>query len=504
MQLPLIPTRRHALYRAAGVRELDRVAIEVHAIPGIDLMEAAGAAAWREIAASWPATGRLAVLCGPGNNGGDGFVVARLAAAAGVDAQAWLLGDATRVAGDAARALGRLRAAGGELRPLAEFDPGAAEVVVDALFGTGLTRELDGDIGDLVRRVNAAAAVRVAVDIPSGLSADTGATLGIAVQAHLTVSFIGLKQGLFTGDARDCCGEVVLADLDVPEPVYAEVPVAAWRVSADDLAGILAPRRRRDHKGRFGHVLVVGGDHGFAGAARLCAEAAARAGAGLVSVATRPRHVAAIAGARPELMARGVRRARELRPLLEAASVVAVGPGLGRGEWGAGLLREVLRAPVARVLDADALNLLADEPALAKRLRRAPAVVTPHPGEAGRLLGCTTAQVEADRFASVRELAERLGCVALLKGAGTLVHVRGQAPRVIDGGNPGMASGGMGDLLTGLVAGLMAQGLSAHDAAVAAAAMHASAGDAAAGVDGERGLLAGDLLPHLRRLANRL
>jgi len=492
-----------ALYRAEDVRALDRAAIE-GGIPGIELMERAGTAAWARFATRWPGCRRLAVLCGPGNNGGDGFVVARLARAEGVDAQVYLLGDPQRLRGDAATALARLTDTGAAPRPLAEFDPRHAGAVADALFGTGLARAIEGEAARAVAAANAGGGPRLALDVPSGLSADTGNALGPVLRADLTVTFIGLKRGLFTGDAREHCGEVALATLDVPPAVHAAVPPAGWRVAPGDLGRPLGPRPRRAHKGHFGHVLIIGGDTGFAGAARLAAEAAARTGAGLTSVATRAAHVAALLAARPELMVRAVDEVAHLGPLLGTASVLAVGPGLGRGEWGRALLARALRTPLPRVLDADALNLLAGDDALRALAAQAPCVITPHPGEAGRLLGAGAAEVERDRFAAAEALADRLGGVVLLKGAGTLVQAPGEVPRVVEGGNPGMASGGMGDVLTGIVAALMAQGMPALEAATAGAALHAGAGDAAARAGGERGLLAGDLLARLRPLVARL
>ncbi len=499
------PPRSDALYRAESVRSLDRTAIEEFGVPGIELMERAGAAAWAAFARRWPEAWRVAVLCGPGNNGGDGYVVARRAAEAGVEARAFALGDPARLRGDAATARDRWTAGGGVIEPVAALDPAAWDAAVDGLFGTGLARPPEGDAADAIAAVNAVAGPHLALDIPSGLDADTGNVLGTAVRADLTVTFIGLKQGLLTGDARDLCGEVLLAGLDVPDAVYARVPPDAFRASLAGLGAALGgPRARRAHKGRFGHVLVVGGDHGFAGAARLCAEAAARVGAGLTSVATRHEHVPAVIAARPELMARGVAGSGDLAPLLEAASVAAVGPGLGRAGWGTELLGAALGEGRALVLDADALNLLAAMPALRERLDGARCVITPHPGEAARLLDTDSRSVEADRFAAAEGLCERLACTVVLKGAGTLVKSPGRAPRVVAGGNPGMASGGMGDVLTGVIAGLMVQGLAPADAAVVGAVVHAAAGDAAARDGGERGLLAGDLLPRLRRIVSGL
>jgi len=522
-----------ALYSAAEVGALDRAAIEDAGIPGIELMERAGAACFRAVAA-WArrraaprSAARVIVLCGGGNNGGDGFVVARLAREAGMTPRVALLADPERLSGAARSAHERMRAAGVAARPCDDGVLADADVVVDAVFGTGLDRPPEGDHAAAIAAMNASAAPVVAVDVPSGLHADTGRVLGTAVRAAETVTFIGLKRGLFTGAGRDHCGRVRFDDLGVPAAVYAAVPPSARRTDLSAWRALLAPRERSAHKGRFGHVLVVGGDHGFAGAARLAGEAAARVGAGLVSIATRPAHVTAVTATRPELMCRGVEAAGELDPLLERASVVAVGPGLGRGEWSRMLLARVLASGLPLVADADALNLLGAD-GLADGAARLPDrwIITPHPGEAARLLETSTAEVQGDRFAAARRLAERSAAVVVLKGSGTVVDRAGEgdcsdacgdgardggavhvphAPLVCADGNPGLASGGTGDVLTGVLAGLAAQLLPRRtplvEVAAAGVCLHARAADVAAAA-GERGLLAGDLMPQLRRLAN--
>ncbi|MFT5446462.1 MAG: hydroxyethylthiazole kinase-like uncharacterized protein yjeF [Gammaproteobacteria bacterium] len=499
--------RRDALYRVDDVRALDRIAIEEFGMAGVELMERAGLSAWRSTRARWPQGNRIAILCGGGNNGGDGFVFARLAAQAGLQPEVFALDSVKRTGGDAGIALQRMRKQGVRLREPQQFQPAQFDVVVDALFGTGLSRALDGAAAQLVHSANDSQLGRIALDIPSGLDGDTGRALGVVFDSDLTVSFVALKQGLFTADARAFCGEILLDDLQIPDDAYARTPVRAWRVEPARLlscqARPLGERDARAHKGLFGHVLVIGGEHGFGGAARLCAEACARCGAGLVSVATRTIHVPALISARPELMAHGIESATALPNLLQAASVVAIGPGLGRNDWGRELLATALADAADRpvVLDADALNLLAEPTALKIPLQ---CVMTPHPGEAARLLDCSTAQVEADRFAAVKQLVERYRCVVLLKGAGTLVAGPSTAVHVIEGGNPGMASGGMGDVLTGIIASLLAQGLPAIDAAVVGAALHAMAADTAASRGGERGLLAADLFAPLRRLVEHL
>jgi len=495
----VLPT---ALYRAEQVRELDRIAIEEFAIPGATLMERAGVAAFDELRRTWPAARCVSVVCGPGNNGGDGFVLARHAAAAGLTVRCGLLGDAAQLRGDALAAHDRMRGAGLEAQPYASDVLDGADVIVDALFGTGLARDVQGAWAACIADMNSSPAPILAIDIPSGLHADTGRMLGAGVSSALCVSFIALKQGMFTGDARDCCPRVVFDDLGVPAQIYERVPLSARRVDMTSLHGILGRRRRSDHKGHFGHVLIIGGDSGFAGAARMAGEGAARSGAGLTSIATRAAHAGVLAGQRPELMCHGIEDADSLAPLLARASVIAVGPGLGKGAWGQAMLGAALGAAQPLVMDADALNLLAESPAQMQRGRQI-RIITPHPGEAGRLLGCSSREIEADRFAAARAMAERYAATAVLKGAGTLVCESDAAMWVCEGGNPGMGSGGMGDVLSGIIAGLAAQGLAPAVAARAGAVVHAAAADMAA-ADGERGLLAGDLMLPIRTLVNTL
>ncbi|MFN2349179.1 MAG: NAD(P)H-hydrate dehydratase [Thioalkalivibrio sp.] len=482
-----------SLYSAAQVRELDRRAIQDHGIPGYTLMCSAGEAAFAALLERWPGAQRVGVLCGPGNNGGDGYVIARLARAAGLSV--WLVesGDATGLKGDAARARGDFLAAGGV--PLAADATWLqADVLVDALLGIGLDRAVSGPLAGLIERINGAGLPVLAVDIPSGLHADTGAVMGLAVRATLTMSFIGLKTGLCTGEGPECCGQLRFSALGVPGPVYQDMVARATRLDAACIGG-LRPRSRSAHKGAFGHVLVVGGDRGMSGAVRLAGEAAARTGAGLVSVATHGEHAALLPMARAELMVHGVAGPGDLSPLLVRATVLAVGPGLGSGDWGRSLLGRLLETDLPMVVDADALNLLAGEPA-----RRDNWVLTPHPGEAARLLETDTASVQASRLDAAREIEQRFGGVCVLKGAGTVID-DGAAPAICTGGNPGMASGGMGDVLTGIIAALLAQGMTPGEAARLGVCIHAEAADRAAR-DGERGLLASDLIAELRGVVN--
>jgi NAD(P)H-hydrate epimerase len=490
------PTLPYALYRASQVRELDRIAIEEYGIPGEALMERAGAAVFRELRATWPRARDITVLAGTGNNGGDGFVVARLAQEAGLEVRVLQFGDPDRIRGDARIHAERYGATGAAWEAFDGLPP-RTDIIIDALLGTGLDRPVEGRWAEAIRAVNGHPAPVIAVDIPSGLNADTGTAMGEVVAADITPTFIALKQGLFTADGPAACGRVVFDALEVPPRVYARQLLAARRLDWAKVSSLLRPRSRSAHKGRFGHVLVVGGNHGFAGAARLAAEAAARAGAGLVSLATRPGHVAAVVAARPEIMVRGIENAADLDDLLARATVIAVGPGLGRDEWARALWQRVMATPLPLVVDADALNLLAEMPR-----RRDDWVLTPHPVEAARLLETTVAAVQADRFAAAAALHARFGGVAVLKGPGTLIHGGGtRPPGVCTQGNPGMASGGMGDVLTGLVAGLLAQGIDSETASELGVCLHGAAADRAAR-SGERGLLAGDLLAEVRPLVN--
>jgi ADP-dependent NAD(P)H-hydrate dehydratase / NAD(P)H-hydrate epimerase len=485
------------LWTAAQVRELDRRAIEIHGIPGRDLMERAGAAALDALRQRWPASRALTVVCGAGNNGGDGYVVARLARRAGFSIRALAVVGPQRLRGDAALACADFQRAGGEIVEWdGAGDPGGDGPIVDALLGTGLDRDLAGVFHAAVESVNAAGRPVMALDVPSGLHADHGRVMGTAIRADLTVCFIGLKLGLFTGRGPAFAGAVEFAHLGVPAALDDGLVPAARRLETSVLGDWLPPRPRDAHKGRFGHVLVVGGDKGMGGAVRLAGEAALRAGAGLVSVATRPEHVGALLTARPELMCHGVAGRGDLDGLLARATVVAAGPGLGRSDWAAELLDAVHESGLPCVLDADALNLLSAHPRRSDRW-----ILTPHPGEAGRLLGTDAATVEADRPAAAHALRARYGGVVVLKGAGTLVCGAGPSLWLCDRGNPGMASAGVGDVLTGIVAGLAAQIGDLERAACAGVLVHALAGDDAA-TRGERGLVASDLLAALRPWVN--
>jgi len=485
-----------ALYAAASARQLDRLATAALGGDGYVLMQRAGQAAWRTLLQQWPQAQRVVVACGSGNNGGDGYVLARLALQSGRQVRVVRAADGDPRTPLARRACADYLAAGGQV-DLFPAPLDQADVLVDALFGIGLECAPRAQSAALIAALDAAAAPVLALDVPSGVDADRGSVPGAALRAQCTVQFIVAHAGLYTGAALDHAGQLLLDHLDVDAGHWADAaPAAATLLHAGHLRAWLPPRPRDTHKGASGRVLCVGGDHGGGGAVLLCADAALRCGAGLVTVATRAAHVAGLLARRPEAMARAIDDADAVQPLLDAADVIACGPGLGTGPWGAALYRHALACGRPLVLDADALNLLAADPRPV-----GDAVLTPHPGEAARLLGTDTASVQRDRYAAAAALAVRHRCTVVLKGAGTIVAAPGQAPCVLGAGNPGMATGGMGDLLTGAIAAMRAQGLPAFEAACAGALLHSLAGDAAA-TDGQRGLLPSDLLPWMRRLAN--
>ncbi|MFU8878084.1 MAG: NAD(P)H-hydrate dehydratase [Wenzhouxiangellaceae bacterium] len=488
------------LYRADQVRELDRRAIEDHGIAGYTLMQRAGAAVFRAMRARWPEACRVLVCCGGGNNGGDGYVIARLALEAGMKVRVLALKPPDALSGDAATAAGDYSTAGGQVEEEVEpkdFDPAKFDLIVDALLGTGLDREVRDDYANVIEAVNAAGVPVVAVDVPSGLNSDTGMPMGSAVRAELTVSFIGRKRGLATGSAGDHCGEILFDALDVPAKVYDQPEPDAALLDAVGTDAMLPARRTSMHKGALGHVLVCGGDFNMPGAVLLAARAALTAGSGLVSVATRREHSLALGGSLPEAMWANGEDGEILETLLTRADVLALGPGLGQSEWSAAVWQRLVAGALPMVLDADGLNLLAEHD-FEHGSERGNWILTPHPGEAARLLGSTTAEIQRDRFAAVRAIAARFDAVVVLKGAGSLIADPAGRVAVCPYGNPAMATAGMGDALTGIIASLVGQGLDLYNAACAGVVLHARAGDAAA--RGRRSILAGELIDALPRV----
>ncbi|MEM7252446.1 MAG: NAD(P)H-hydrate dehydratase [Pseudomonadota bacterium] len=493
------------LFSANQVRELDARAISEQGIPAATLMERAGRRAFSVSERLWPTAKRIYVVCGIGNNGGDGFVVARLARLAGLEPTIVCVGDQHRLAGHTAQMFEAARSVEVPAVDWSNKPAEAPDLFVDALLGTGINRDVSGVQAQAVAWMNDAPTPVLSIDIPSGLHADTGRVCGDAVHAACTVTFIGLKLGLVTGAARAHCGQLFFDSLGVSRALRDAMTPRAETICYGDLASHLRARSRIAHKGHFGHVLIVGGNAGLAGAARLSGEAAARSGAGLISVAVHPQSAAVVGVAQPEMMVRGVGEAADLTALLARASVIAIGPGLGVDSWSEAFFATVLahatEHDLPTVIDADGLNRLAGayhegDVALPTQL-----ILTPHPGEASRLLDTSVAEVEADRYRAALNLAERYSATVILKGAGTVIASEA-GMFVCTHGNPGMGSGGMGDVLTGVIAGLLAQALSPTVAAPLGVCLHASAADTVAEVGGERGLLASDLFPEIRRLVN--
>lgn len=489
----------HCLYRVEQLQQGEKKAAEACSMTMTQLMSAAGKAVFHQLKQYFPGPANIAVCCGEGNNGGDGYIVARLAQEAGYQVQVFALKPNVElpkpVESDAHRARSAWREHGGSEKALLECAPEQFDVVVDALFGVGLNRALEGDPVTWVQRVNGSTTPVISVDVPSGLNADNGHVPGAAVRAHLTVSLVALKRGLLTGKSQDHTGELVLEDLGIGESFKQQNEADWFRVDGGALGDWLPARARCTHKGEQGHVLIVGGQPGMSGAVILAMQSALRAGAGKVSVACHPDVQPIVAAAQPEAMVHAIRDEDSLQPLLREASVVALGPGLGQGHWSHDVFTQVMKTDVLKVIDADGLNLLASYPARSPKM-----LLTPHPGEAARLLKTTTDEIAADRFAATTQLREKYGAQVLLKGAGSLL-VTDRGKCLIDRGSPAMASGGMGDLLTGVISGLVAQRMAPAQALIAGALWHAVAGEEA-GKEGERGTLASDLLPYIRRLVN--
>jgi hydroxyethylthiazole kinase-like uncharacterized protein yjeF len=481
------------LYSTAQVRALDRHAIEVAGVPGYTLMKRAGEAALRYLRSRWPTAHRIVIVCGGGNNGGDGYVLARFAQAAGLTVTV-LAGIAPNaLEGDALRAYEDWSASGGKVQPFAPELLREGEVVVDALLGTGLRSAVRESLAVMIRAINASELPVFALDVPSGLDADTGTVLGDAVQSDCTVTFVGLKTGLFIGDGPEFAGAVYFDDLEVTPPPSPGFAPRLERILETEIVRALPRRRRSAHKGDFGRVLIAGSGVSMPGATRLAGEACMRVGAGLVTVAVAPDNVAAIAAGRPELICLPVADPRALTDAIARADVVAIGPGLGRDSWARAVLDTVLAQDKPLVVDADALTLVAESGVPA----RDNWILTPHPGEAGRLLGISSDEVQKDRLAALDALVERYRGTVVLKGAGTLIGSPRRTPALCERGNPGMASAGMGDVLTGAIAGILAQCRDPWLAARVGVLVHAMAGDSVAR-NGERGLLASDVARELR------
>jgi NAD(P)H-hydrate epimerase len=493
------------LYTAQQVRLLDQSAIEAHGIPGIDLMERAGQCVFNAAKEMFPAARHWLVFCGGGNNGGDGYVIARLAREAGLKVRVCTLKPLNSLSGDAALAAQAWQKAGGETHPWPPAREAKPDLLIDALLGTGLDRAPEGDFAAAIEWMNQDPAPVVSVDIPSGLDADNGTVAGGAVKAELTLTFIGNKRGLYTADGPDYCGRIEYDALQTPASVQESIKDSGILIRKNIIEYLLPRRQRNSHKGSFGWVLGIGGNSHMSGAVRLCGEAALRSGAGKVTLATIPEHAAIVNLSCPELMVRGIKKGRELSSLLAQVNACVVGTGLGQTSWSEDLFHTCLKSVAPMVLDADGLNILArHHPSGAgkSKLPRGNWILTPHPAEAGRLLDCSAREIQQNRIAAAQRIAEAYDAIVVLKGCGTVISRPDGFYAICPLGNPGMASAGTGDVLAGVIGAMLAQGKSDWESAMLGVVAHAGAGDLAAAQIGERGLIASDIIARLPAVLN--
>ncbi|MDX1539499.1 NAD(P)H-hydrate dehydratase [Arsukibacterium sp.] len=489
--LPVDPSQKQPLYRADSIRQLEQRAItRLGSDGGFILMQRAAAALLELLQQRWPAPRNILVYAGAGNNGGDGYLLAALARARGYEVRLCRHGDHSKLGETAQQAADAAENAG---VPLVD-DFAGAELLVDALFGIGLNRPLDKATCQLIQSINDSSTPVLAIDIPSGISADSGAAMPVAVKATATISFIGLKAGLLMQDGLEHCGELWLSPLQLASEL-AGISPACCSLSGAEVNTLLPARPVNSHKGHFGHVLVIGGDYGFGGAAVMTAQAAVNCGAGKVSLYSRSEHISVMLSRQPEVMV----SSDDCGKLLNTASVIAIGPGLGAKSWGQALMAQALATDKPMLLDADALNFLAGlGPEQQQRIKRQNWVLTPHPGEAARLLNCSNKEIQQDRLAAVSQLQQRFGGVVLLKGAGTLICDQQGEISLLADANPALASGGMGDVLSGIIAALLAQGLSGRAACQLAAWLHLQSAATLARQQQRPWLVATDLIHQLK------
>ena len=485
------------IHNTSALRAVERAVAKELSGAHDTLMERAGQAGAAHVKRLYPLARHVVIVVGPGNNGGDGLISARVLREAGLAVTVL----APRGAPVTLAARAAVMAFGESLGGATLDTLKTADVIVDALLGIGLNRDVEPDLAAVIRAMNEATCPVLSWDVPSGLDADTGHVCGVAVRADHTLSFLGLKTGFYLGQGPAYTGHIVLASLDIPDAYWRDVPAGLARITPHAVQSLLPRRERMLHKTLAGRVLVVAGGPGMPGAARLTGEACLRAGAGRVVIATAAVHAPVISIGCPELIVIGITEPQELLPLLAEADVIVMGPGLGRSAWATQLLSLLWAAPQPLIVDADALNALA-----VTGHRRSNWCLTPHAGEAARLLGCSASAIQEKRLQSVSQLVVRYGGVAVLKGPSTLIAAEGlSVPLVCERGNPGMATAGMGDVLCGVIAAIAAQ--QAHPAqtlALSAAIgvdVHARASDVAAG-NLERGLISRDVIAHLRACVN--
>jgi hydroxyethylthiazole kinase-like uncharacterized protein yjeF len=499
-----------ALYCTEQIKNIERRFAEQSSAGSYSLMEKAGAVAFQQLTANWREARKILVVTGKGNNAGDGFVLVKLAAEQRFKVYLCHLADPDELTGDALKAYQQIPHRVVDKTNIDEVTLSQFDVIVDAMLGTGIQGKLREPYLSTIKRINANKVPVLSIDIPTGVEANTGFVHNEAVRANITTTFVGHKKGLYTGDAASYRGRVKLFTLGIPERFYEKHEFHLFSQNWFSLKHLLKPRAITCHKGLFGHTIVIGGFEGMSGAAILASTAAARCGSGLTSAWVGEQCAASLVNHTPEVMARSVDQS-DIHSLvstqLSSTKTLVVGPGLGQSSWASTWLEAISKddngKSNAQVWDADALNWLAAQPASHKNKYNAARILTPHPGEAARLLGITTDSVNQDRYLAAQKIAEVYGGVCVLKGAGTIVADDKGFQVVCPVGNPGMASGGMGDVLAGITGALLAQKFSLMNAAILAVCIHGEAADKAAG-KGEfyRGLLASDLFEHLPALLN--
>jgi len=505
MTVALVESLPQSAYSATQVLENELIVANKLGINLYELMERAGRAVFEHITRHFPEVDRICVLCGKGNNGGDGFVIARLAQQQGWQVTVVTFCETSAIKGDALTAFEKLLEHNVSIvtateAPLPDdfIEQLQVECVVDCLFGIGFKGELGGNYANCASQVYQLEIPVISVDVPSGLNATTGAPSKACIKATHTVTFITPKQGLVTGNALHYTGKIFLADLGVGQ-LFQTITNSNVHIESEKTITRHHKRHVNSHKGTVGLVLAVGGNIGMPGAIRLCGEAALRSGAGLVAVHCHRDNRDIIASGRPELMFSGVGSDDVIKEeLLDRASVLVCGPGLGRDKWGEELFKRVLNQDKPLVMDADALHFLS---VLQEIQPRSDWVLTPHAGEAAKLLGVSISDIENDRYQAVKNIAVKYGGLCVLKGAGSLIS-DGSNVWVNTSGNPGMASGGMGDVLSGTIAALMVQMPNLCEAIRLAVYVHGKAADRVAARHGQVGILASDLFPDIQDLLN--
>jgi NAD(P)H-hydrate epimerase len=501
----------HKIVSAEHVRAIEPKAAQLAGISMYELMQRAGESAFNILNQQWPQAQRVLVVTGNGNNAGDGYVLATLCKLQGLDTAVACVDPAKTLTGDAQKAQANWLEVGGDLQESSSLDFTQFDLIVDALLGTGITGRVKAQFQSIISQINQTKLPVLSIDLPSGMLANTGVGPSICVKANTTVTFVAIKPGLATGIGKEHCGKLIFVDCGIGKSFFS-LATEYKQLVRWPMLNPLPIRPLHSHKGSFGKLLCIGGNQGMAGAIRLSTESALRCGAGLVKVFCHPASQLLVASGRPEIMLADI----DLNACLDWCNCIVIGPGLGQNDWAhqqfSRLLDYLEHHPKPLVVDADGLNLLAtviNQPSIQKTLAKLPALIlSPHPKEASRLLGCSLEEVENNRYQASKDIAEKYHATCILKGAGTVIHSQGLEPNictwVCEGGNPGMATAGMGDTLTGILGAFLAQGCEQEKAAVYAVCAHAEAADRLAMQYGQRGMISSDLFKPLRAIVNEL